>query len=69
MGKARPSYTKGMGNADKWVADHRSRERVCLLCKKPFFSFHAGNRICDPCTKLDSYRDLLNGITTHGVRK
>lgn len=67
MGKQRPSYTKGMGNADKWVADHRSMERKCLNCQKLFFSFHAGNRICDNCSKLDSFIDCQNGLTTHSI--
>ena len=67
MGKFRPPYAKGSGNPDKWVPDHRSKERKCLNCLKPFFSFHAGHRICDDCTKLDSFTDHRQGLATHSI--
>lgn len=69
MGKERPSTSKGIANPEKWVADHRSGERKCLRCQRPFFSFHAGHRICARCTDLDSYKDDLGGVPTHGVLK
>ena len=51
---ARPVNKEGLNLSGYIKPDERTKQRLCLRCRAEFRSYHAGNRICDRCARLDS---------------
>ncbi len=52
--------TKRMGKA---------KTRLCLKCRKPFESQWAGERICQHCKSLDSWRGATTSTSEYEVSR
>jgi hypothetical protein len=49
-----PPKPRGVGgHVPQWLRDNDPRVKVrrCLMCSANFWSAHAGNRLCVPCTE------------------
>jgi len=49
--------------------DERTASRKCLHCGRFFRSYHAGNRICPRCEKLDDFNHRRSGLDEQGFVK
>lgn len=62
----RPVNKEGLNLSGYIKPDKRTKQRSCLRCRSDFRSYHAGNRICDRCARLDSFQHDYAGYQPTG---